>query len=298
MIMVNDMDRVLSYLKRDNLFLKWTYYLLGLFVASFIYNAIFVPNNIVTGGVSGLAIIIKKLTGLSTTIFIDISNIVLVIVSFIFLGKRETFKQLAGCILYPLMVTITGPLAELIADNFPSSLLTFIVASLIYGFANGIIYRTGYSTGGADIIIQIISNKVKASITQISPILNITIIVLGGIVFSPIQIMYAITIIFISNRITNAILYSIKTSKMVYVISKKNRDIEDYIMNDIHAGATEMRVHSGLFESKKQMLMCILHNSQYPQFKHDILKMDREAFILAKNCYEVSGGIRYTILPF
>ena len=121
---------------------------------------------------------------------------------------------------------------------------------------------------------------------------------MGGIVFSPVQVMYAVMIIYISNRVTNAVLYSIKTNKMVYVISKRSKKIEDYVMNDIGVGATEMRIHSGLFDRKKQMLMCILHNRQYNHFKSDILLMDPNAFILTKNCYEVSGGIRYSILPF
>ena len=69
-------------------------------------------------------------------------------------------------------------------------------------------------------------------------------------------------------------------------------------MNVIKTGATEIRVHSGLFEKKKQMLMCILHNTQYHRFKSQILKLDPNAFIVSKRCYEVTGGSRFSILPF
>ncbi len=278
--------------------IKMVYFFIGLFIIAFIYNAILVPNNIVVGGVSGLAIIVKELTGLSTTLFINICNVILIIMSFIFLGKKKTVAQLFGCITYPLMVTFTEPLAKAVSFNFDSLLLLLIITALVYGVGNGIIYRAGFSTGGTDILSQILSHKLKMPITYFSPIIYNSIIISSAIVFSPVQVMYAIMIIFISNKVTNFILFSIKTNKMVYVISKKSKDIENYIMNDIHTGATEIRVHSGLFEKKKQMLMCVVHNAQYRQFKHNILKMDPSAFILTNDCFEVNGGIKYNILPF
>ena len=285
-------------MKRDKKVIKIVYYIIGVFVISLIYNTIFVPNNIVLGGVSGLAIIVRQLTGLSTTIFIDIANGILVIISFIFLTKKEALRQLVGCLVYPFMITLTEPLSKLITINAPSKLLLLLIASVLYGAGAGIIYRAGYSTGGFDILTQIFSNKLKKSITQISPILNFTVILIGGFVFNPVQVMYAILIIYISNKVTNGVLFSVSTSKMVYVISKKSKDIENYIMHDCYAGATELNVHSGLFERKKQMILCVIHHTQYKRFKERILKMDPKAFILSNYCFQVSGGMQYEILPF
>lgn len=285
-------------MERDNKVIRIIYYILGVFIISLIYNAIFVPNNIVLGGVSGLAIIVKQLTGMSTTIFIDIANAILIIISFIFLSKKEALKQLVGCLIYPMMITLTEPLSRLIEIELSSKLLLLLIAAVIYGFGGGIVYRAGYSTGGFDIITQILSNKLKKSITQISPILNFTVIFAGGFVFNPVQVMYAILIIYISNKVTNGVLFSVSTSKMVYVISKKNKDIENYIMHNCNTGATELNVHSGLFERRKQMIMCVIHNAQYRKFKEKILKLDPKAFILSNYCFQVSGGIRYEIMPF
>lgn len=285
--------------KKLNKVIRLIYFILGVFAISLVYNAVFVPNNIVLGGVSGLAIIVKQIFGISPSTFIYISNAALIVTSYIFLGKSETLKQLLGCILYPVMVSLTAPLASLIdVSVIPTKLLLYIISALIYGLGCGIIYRAGYSTGGFDIITQILSNKLKKPITNISPILNFTVMGCGGIVFSPVQIMYAVMIIFISNKITNGVLFSISTSKMVYVISAKNKLIEDYIMNELHTGATEMKIHSGLFECKRGMIMSVVHNSQYNTFKHNVLRIDRNAFMLAKTCYQVSGGSRYELLPF
>lgn len=283
---------------KDNKIIKVVYYIIGVFIISFIYNTVFVPNNIVLGGVSGLAIIIKQLTGLSTTIFIDIANAILIIISFIFLSRKDALRQLVGCLIYPFMITLTAPLAKCFNFELSSKILLLLIAAVIYGAGSGIVYRAGYSTGGFDILTQILSNKFKKSITEISPILNFTVITTGGFVFSPVQVMYAIIIIYISNKVTNGILFSVSTSKLVYVISHKNRDIENYINKERYIGTTELKVHSGLFEKRKQMIMCVIHNTQYKRFKEKILKIDPNAFILSKYCFQVSGGVRYELLPF
>ena len=277
---------------------KIIYYIIGVLIISLIYNAVFVPHNIVLGGVSGLAIIVKQLTGLSTTLFIDIANGILIIISFIFLTKKEALRQLIGCLVYPLMITLTEPLAKHLSFELPSLLLLLLLSAVIYGVGGGIVYRAGYSTGGFDIITQILSNKFKKSITQISPILNFSVIIAGGFVFNPVQVMYAIIIIYISNKATNGILFSVSTSKMVYVISHKSKEIEDYIMKKCLVGTTELKVHSGLFERRKQMIMCVIHNTQYKKFKRSILKMDPHAFLLSNYCFQVSGGVRHELLPF
>lgn len=292
------MIKNITKLNQNNNVLKIIYFIIGIFISAFVYNLVFVPNNIVTGGVSGLAIVIKKLTGLSTYIFIDIANVFLIVISYIFLGKKETGKHLLGAILYPLTVTLTSSLTRGINIEIESKLILYIFAALVYGIGNGLTYRAGYSTGGFDIITHILSNKFKKTITTISPILNISVIALSGVVFNPVKIMESVLVIYLSNKTTNAILFSISTNKMIYIISKKNRDIEKYVLENIHAGATEINAHSGLFERKKQILLCIVHNRQYKNFKHKILEMDPSTFFLAKNCYEVSGGIRYTLIPF
>lgn len=292
------MKRLIKYLKKDKLYLRLFYYFIGLFIMATIYNTVYVPNNLVVGGTSGLAIIIRELTGLNTTTFINICNIIFISASFLILGKKETIPQLLGSIAYPVMITLTAPLANVINFNFSSFTLTIILAATIYGIANGLIYRAGFSSGGTDILLQIISTKFKIKVTSLGMFINSSIIIAGGIIFSPVQIIYAITIVFIYNKVCNLILFGTSSNKMVYVISKKSREIEDFIMNKINTGATEIKVHSGFFEKKKQMIFCVVHNAQYKKFKHHILKLDPEAFILSNNCYEVKGGIKYSIFPF
>lgn len=296
--MVNIMGKILSLINRDHLLSRLFLLVVGTFLGTLIYNMFLVPNNLVVGGISGLAIIIKELTGLSTTLFINASNVILVTLSFIMVGKKKTIDQLIGTIMYLVMLNVTVPIASAINFHFSSEMLMLVFSSILWGISLGLIYRPGYSTGGSDFLTTIISDRIKRPITQISLIIQVGVILTGAIVFSVPKVMGAIFIIYISNKITNMIMFGVSTSKMVYVISRENEKIEDYIMNEINTGATEIKVHSGLFEKRKQILMCVVHNAQYAKFKETVLAMDPEAFLMSNNCYEVSGGQKYAVLPF
>lgn len=292
------MTKVLDSIHKNHLGMKLACLFLGVFIYTFVYNKFLVPNHFVTGGVSGLAILVNEVTGMSTTLFINICNVVLVICSFLVLGKKRTVEQLFGCIVYLIMLNITAPLAELVTFEFESKLLMIIIIAMLLGIANGLIYRPGYSTGGSDFLSVMLSEKLKVSMTKVSLVMNIIIILVSAFVFSIPIIIYSTFIIYVSNRITNMLLFGVSTSKMVYIISSKNDDIKDYIINRINTGVTILKVNNGNILKKKDMIFCIVHNAQYNKFKEQVFKIDKKAFMLTNNCYEVSGGVKYSVLPF
>lgn len=292
------MDNILSKINKDHKITKFALFILGCLIASLTYNIVFVPNNIIVGGVTGLAIIFKELTGLSTTIFVDVADLLFLIIGFIFLGKKGVMGHAFGSIIFPLMVTITSPLSKIITIDVGSKFLAIVMAGVFYGMASGLVFRAGYSAGGNDVIIDIVSRKLKKPVTKMGIYMNGAVIILGAFFFNLENIMYALLVLVIINRFANIVLFGESTTKMVYVISKKGHKIEEYVMEEIHTGATEINVKGGLFDMRKQMLMCIIHNRDYKEFKHEILKIDPKAFILSNNCYEASGGVFFTALPF
>ncbi len=292
------MKKILSHIKKSNLVARIISLLVGTFVLTFVYNKFLVANHIVVGGVSGLAILVEEMTGLSTTVFINVSNAVLVVLSFIVLGKKETIEQLIGCITYIMMLNVTAPLAKNFAFEFESQMLMLICVSIVYGLSNGFVYRAGFSTGGTDFLSLMLSEKLKKPMPQVSLVIQIIVILLSIYVFGVPSVMLSVFIIFVSNKVMNAVLFGVSTNKMVYVISNDNDKIEEYIMNNIKVGATEIKIKGGLFNKRRQLLLCVLHNAQYAMFKNAVLSIDPEAFILCKRCYEVNGGVKMNVLPF
>lgn len=290
-------SRVRNY-KKNHLLSRLICLLIGSFIITFLYNKFLVPYDIVVGGLSGLAVVVKEAFGISTTVFINIGNVILVILSFIMLGKKKTIDQLIGTVMYLVMLNITSPLAKMVSFEFESEMLMMVIVSIFYGICLGLIFRPGYSTGGSDFLAAIISEKMKIPMTKVSLVFQVLVIMSSIFIFSIPKVMYSLMVIYLSNKVTNLVLFGISTSKMVYVISDANDEIKDYIMNKINTGATEIRVNGGFLKKKKQMLLCVVHNAQYERFKNNVMEMDSKAFIISNNCYEVSGGQRFSILPF
>ncbi len=297
--MVNHgMTSILKRIEKNHLFSRVICLIIGCFLYSMIYHLFLVPNGLVTGGISGLAIVIQEVFKINATTFINISNVILILLSFVLLGKNKTVDQLLGTVLYIVILNCTRFLADTLTVTFTSDMLMVVIVAILYGVANGLVYRPGFSTGGSDYISLILSEKLKKPITTFGLIINISVIACSAFVFSIPKVLFSIFIIYVSNKIINAFIFGVSTSKMVYVVSKKNDEIEDYIMNKINTGATEFKVSGGVRSKRNQMLLCVVHNAQYAKFKDNVLKMDPDAFILSNNCYEVNGGKKLNILPF
>ena len=273
-------------------------FILAMYLAAFAYNLILVPNNIVVGGLMGASILVKNIFGISTTLFIDIADIILVTLGFIFLGFRKAFNKMLGCIVFPIVLTGSTALTYGININIESMALSLTLAALVYGFALGIIDRCGFSVFGLDIAVDIISKKRTAPSFKVSLAINLTIVIIAMIVLSPVNILYSIYFITLTHIVSNTIVYGTSTMKMIYIISDKDEEIEEYLNKLEKVNATHMKVKDGLFMQKKQMLLCVVHNANYTRVKNNVLRIDKDAFLVTSKCFELESVNNYSILPF
>lgn len=268
--------------------------LFGVTLLSIVYNLFLVPNNLVIGGTSGIAIILQKLFGLNPNIFLYIASIILLIVSFIFLGKEETANTIIGSLLYPVMVSITSPWAEYLKNyiTFDSFLIVILVAGLINGFANGIIYKSGFTTGGSDIIMKILNKYARIPEGKSVLYTNIVIILAGGFIFGLNKMIYAIMILYISSALVDRILIGISNSKLFFIYTKKTEKVKNFIINDLKSGVTLFDTVGGFRNQKGKLLMCVVATRDYYFFKESVLMIDPNAFFVINDCYEVKGGVK------
>lgn len=268
--------------------------LIGVTILAFVYNMFLVPNNLVIGGTSGIAIILQKLCGLNPNIFLYVASLVLLIISYFFLGKEETTNTLIGSLLYPIMVSITSPWANALKDYFvfDSFLIIILIAGLINGFANGIIYKSGFTTGGSDILMKIINKYARIPEGKSALYTNIVIILAGGFIFGINKMIYAILILYISSSLVDRILIGISNSKMFFIYTKKTEEVKDFIINDLKSGVTMFDTKGGFRSQKGKLLMCVVATRDYYFFKESVLMIDPNAFFVINDCYEVKGGVK------
>ena len=264
------------------------------------YNLFLLPNELVIGGTSGIAIILNKILGINPEVFIYIASFVLLIVSFIFLGIEKTKNTIIGTLLYPLMITFTTPIAKVILEHLviEEMLLTVLVSGVIYGLSNGLIFKSGFTTGGSDVIMQLLSKYLKIPEGKSSFYSNVIIILIAGVVFGIVQVIYAIIILYISTILIDKILIGISDSKVFYIYTRKSEEIKKLIIEELKTGYTVFPTIGGYSHSKGEMLMCVIPTRDYYIFKESVLNIDKNAFFVINDCYEVNGGVKKKNLPF
>ncbi len=284
--------------KKRKLFFRSVLFLLGMFLVAVNYNMFLLPNNLVIGGVSGLAIILKKIIYIEPVMFIYLVNTLLLIVSFFILGWKKTSKSVVGSLLFPLFITLTAPLVSKLNINFESDIIMVLISGLMLGTGSGLIYKTGFTTGGTDIIGQIFGEKKKMSFGTIMLIINATIVLGGGYFFGYEKVVYTIMILFLNSTLVDRILLGISDSKMFFIYTKKVDKIKKYIIEEINTGVTVLNIEGGYSCEKDKMLMCVVRTRDYFLFKETILEIDPRAFLVINDCYEVMGGVKRANLPF
>lgn len=273
---------------------------LGVFLYALCFNMFLIPNDLVVSGFSGVAIVVQRLFGWSASAFIYITNGILLIVSLIFLGWKMTKRNIVGSVMYPVMITASEPIAKflnsyIIGDDF---YLILLFAIIMYGVSSGLIYRTGFSTGASDIIMQILNKYLKISESKAMIVANSLIIIASMLVFGFTKGVYSFIILICSTYFIDKLMFGLSDSKVFYIYTKKVRKIKRLILNDFQTGFTSIPSRGGYSKKRGFMIMCVVSNRDYYLFKQKILEIDPQAFIIINSCYEVNGGVKRKTLPF
>lgn len=283
---INDISStILEQVTKKNRIQRIIVCILGCFIIAFSYNVFIVPNNIVTGGIGGLAIIVSKFTNLNPVIFIDITSIILIIISYMILGKKKTFHSIFGFVAYAIMASITEPLTDLIKFNIDSYFLTIIIFSIISGIGYGLVYKTGFNTGGMDSLVQISQKYVPISTSRLSSVLNLIVIIIGALIFGIVKTIYAVIYLKIMNFVADRIMLGTSNRKICFIESNKQEIIINYIQESLEIGCTIIK------NNTYDMIMCVVPTDRFYTLKYDLLSIDKDVFIATNDCYTVEGGL-------
>lgn len=285
-------NELFNSIKKKNLIKTSILLVFGSFLSAASVNLFFVPNNFVTGGVTGLGIIANELLGMSVSTFVFFGNLFMIGLGLIFLGGKKIIGSIFGALLYSLFLFLTEDIAIWLNFSFDNILLYALAAGIVNGFAEAIVYKIGYSTGGTSILGLIIADRIKKPIGKIMRIISITIIILGGYIFGYTMVMYAIIIVSISTFMIDKVTLGISDSKMFMVQTSKVNEVKEFILQVVQSGVTEYVVRGGFSGSKKDMLMCVVPTEKYTYLKSAIKEIDHDAFIIVSDCYEVLGGTK------
>ena len=274
--------------KKDRL-KRYSTFLLGLFLVSVSFNLFLLPCNLIYG-VSGVGVILNKLYQLDPSMIILASSLILLVLSFFLLGKEKTMSSVIGSLLYPVIVKLTVPLVSYITLNIDDTLVLTIFGAVISGFGYGLIFKSGFTTAGTDILNQIFAKYFKISIGNAMFFTDGFIILFGAFALGWDVLMYSIILLYIISIMTDKVILGISESKAFYIITDHETAVKKFITQYLSHGVTVLEGRGGFTGNNKKVIMCIIPTKEYYVAKEGIHSIDENAFFVVTDAYEVYGG--------
>ena len=273
-------------LKRKSPALEYAVILLGAFIMGFAIKNIYAPVNLVTGGVSGIAIILRAKAGIPLWVTNTILNIPLFLVSVRLKGWRFLKRTMAATAAVSVSLYVLPELPFLMDDLF----LTALFGGLISGVGAGLVFSCQATTGGTDMLAALIQRKLPHySIAQIMQVLDAIVVLVGASVFGITYALYALIAIFAVVKVSDGLIEGLKFSKAAIIISEKSGEIAQAIIHELDRGVTGLDARGMYSGAQKNVLFCVVSKKEIVQLKDLVVGHDSQAFVIVSDAREVLG---------
>lgn len=263
---------------------------LGITLFALSFNLFILPNNLVYGGVSGVSIITQELFGLEPSMFIFITSILLLVISYFVLGKEKTVGSILGSILFPIAIELTSNIRIFLDFDTSQVLLSAVFGGIIAGLGSGLVYKAGFTSGGTDIIEQILSKYCKMSMGKAIMICDGMILLSGTFIFGINNFMYALIVLYLISTLADRVLLGISDSKAFYIVTEQEKEVKSFVLENLSHGVTIFEARGGYQNKKQRVLFCVIPTKEYFKLKEGIAQIDPSAFFVVTDAYEVYGG--------
>lgn len=282
----------MEHLIKKNPIIDYILIIIGTTFLALGINVFFDKLGMVVGGVTGIAIVIKKITegiiegGIPIWITNLLINIPLFLIAFLVKGKSFGKKTIFATLFLSFTLYATQEFPAITEDI----LLGGVFGGVLTGIGLGFVFLALATTGGTDLAASIIQHFVKfISISKILMILDGLIIALGFFVFGPEKTMYALISVFISIKVIDAILEGLQFAKAAFIITEKEEEITKELLIKLDRGLTGLYGEGMYTGISKKVLLCVVSQRQIIQLKEIVKSHDEKAFVIVADVREVLG---------
>lgn len=280
------------FISKKNAFWDYIFIIVGTGLLALSIQCLFDPLKLVTGGFTGLSIVIKEMTG----VFVPggmplwLTNILLNIPVFVIAykvkGRSFIFRTVIGTALLSAWLYVI-PIIDLSQGDY---FLASVVGGAIAGLGMGLILLAKATTGGTDMVATIIQHYMRHySIVQIMQVLDALIVVVGLYVFGLYAGLYSIIAIMVVTRVSDMVMEGFKFSKAAFIITDKYDIVAKRILKDLDRGVTGLYA-KGMYSGKdKCMLYCVVSQKEIVNVKEIVAEVDPNAFVIVSDAREVLG---------
>lgn len=267
---------------------RYVSFFIGVFLSAFAFNVFIKPCHLIFG-LSGLSIITEEFFGIDPSLVILLGNVILLISSYVFLGKEKTRFTILGSILYPLFVKLTEVFPQYIDLGNTETIVIALCGALLSGIGTGLVFKNNFTTGGTDVLKQILSQYGKMPYSKANIYSEGLIMAAGGFFFGWQSFIYSIITLYTSGMISDRVILGISEYKTLEIITTEEKTIKDFIMETLNRGVTEIEAQGGYTNKRKKVLLCAIPTREYFIATEAIKKIDPEAFVIVIDTYEIQG---------
>lgn len=269
---------------RENI-VDYVYVIVGAAVIAIGFNVFLLPNQVASGGVSGISTILHGLFDWNPGIVQYAFNIPLFIAGVLLLGKKFGIKSFIGTITLPFIVLLTNSW-EPWTDN---PLLGALFGGIVVGLGIGLVFKGNASTGGTDLLAQIITKYTGLTLGTSVLLIDGIIAISAAVVFDLEKGLYALIGLYVTTKTIDIIQLGFSQSKMVYIITLKQDEVREAIYAEVNRGVTKLQAFGGYTGEARPVLMVVVYQTEFTKLKQLIKSVDPSAFVIVSDAYEVLG---------
>lgn len=245
------------------------------------------PNNLAPGGVTGIAVILNRLCGIETGTLYFLLNVPIVLLGLWKFGLRFMGKTAYA-------IVMTSFCTNLLSDREPLTtdpLLAALAGGVLIAVGIGLVFKSGATTGGMDIIIKIIRQKYKHLKTGfLFQCTDMIIVAVSGFIFKDLNIaLYALIAVLISGRALDYVLYGQDEARMIYIITSKPTEVGRKLLEDLDVGFTYLQGRGGWTRQEKEVIFCVIRKQLAPRVEEIVKEEDPAAFMIITSASEIYG---------
>lgn len=273
-------------------YVDYLFIFMGTGIMALAIQCIFEPIGLVTGGFSGIAIIIRKMTagivegGVPLWLTNLALNVPVFIAALIIKGRKFLGRTVIGTVLLSFWLYVI-PQVDLTQGDY---MLSSVFGGVITGIGIGFVLLAKATTGGTDMVSALIQKYVRHySVVQILQVIDGMVVLAGLYVFGLKPALYAIVAIFITSKVSDALMEGMKYSKAAFIITDCYKEIADAIMTQLDRGLTGLDATGMYSGDKKTVLYCVVAKKEIVELKDIVAKIDPKAFVIVTDAREVFG---------
>ena len=256
----------------------------GAVIAAFALEVVLIPNTILDGGITGISIIISKLTKLPLSIFVILLNIPFIFVGYKNLGKNFLFRTIYSMLVFASALY----LFQFFEPMTKQILLATVYGGVILGIGVGLIIHFGGCIDGTESVALVISRKTSFSVGQIVLCFNLIIYSVAGFIFGFDRAMYSLLTYFITFKVIDYVSEGLEQVKAALIVTERGTDMADEIYKRLGRTVTTIK-GKGLISGDKEVLYCVLTRIEIFELKHIASRMDNSAFITILEVGDIIG---------